>query len=287
MNSSATTSAQSSSDQTSFSPKRITIDGVSSSYHEGGSGPTLVLVHGSGPGVRGMSAWRTVAPVLAQNFRVLVPDLLGFGDSDATKGHVYGRQVWTDQLARFCDELCGDEYAVVGTSMGGALALSLTCARPDKVTSVVVAGTMGLPMPVPQELDDLWGYQPDRELTRTTLETLAYDKSLITEELIDLRMEASSNPPTRESYEAMFPAPRDRWVEDLALSQEEISSITQPVLLIHGLEDPVIPFADTSLKLIELLPDGEMHVFGQCKHWPMVEYADKFNRLVIDHVTPD
>ena len=256
------------------------------SFRAGAGEVGVLLCHGFTGSPASMRPW---AGYLAERgYRVAVPRLPGHG----THWRDLNLTEWTDWYARAEQEFnilrreCRQVF-VTGLSMGGALALSLTCARPDKVTSVVVAGTMGLPMPVPQELDDLWGYQPDRELTRTTLETLAYDKSLITEELIDLRMEASSNPPTRESYEAMFPAPRDRWVEDLALSQEEISSITQPVLLIHGLEDPVIPFADTSLKLIELLPDGEMHVFGQCKHWPMVEYADKFNRLVIDHVTPD
>jgi 2-hydroxymuconate-semialdehyde hydrolase len=82
--------------------------------------------------------------------------------------------------------------------------------------------------------------------------------------------------------EGDVPEPRQRWVDDLALSYEELQSIQQPVLLVHGYNDRVVPFKETSLRLMDLLPAARMHVFGRCGHWTMLEHTDAFNQLLVD-----
>ncbi len=53
--------------------------GIATNYHDSGSGEPVLLLHGSGPGVTAWANWRTVLPALARDFRVIAPDMVGFG----------------------------------------------------------------------------------------------------------------------------------------------------------------------------------------------------------------
>ena len=94
-----------------------------------GSGPPVLLLHGSGPGTTG-AAWAPLIAALAPRFRVLAPDLLGFGDAvRRPRGPL--RAAWTEQAIALVDGL-DEPCAVVGNSAGGAIALSLAHARPRR-----------------------------------------------------------------------------------------------------------------------------------------------------------
>jgi 2-hydroxymuconate-semialdehyde hydrolase len=95
-----------------------------------------------------------------------------------------------------------------------------------------------------------------------------------------MRYEASQEPAVRDSWEAMFPPPRQRWVDDLALSGAELNGITQPVLMVHGRDDQVVPWRSSSAVLVDLLPDCRLHLIGSCGHWTMIERAAEFLGVV-------
>ena len=80
-------------------------------------------------------------------------------------------------------------------------------------------------------------------------------------------------------YLELFPAPRQRWVDALSLTEEQLASIDVPVLLIHGSEDRIVPL-EHGLALLRALPDARMHVFGGCGHATPLERTDEFNDLV-------
>ena len=80
----------------------------------------------------------------------------------------------------------------------------------------------------------------------------------------------------------MFPAPRQRWLDDLALDEPALRAIRQPTLLIHGCEDEVIPFAASSLKALDLLPNAELHAFRNCGHWVQIEQTQRFTQVLTD-----
>src|ERR1700761_5923921 len=104
--------------------------GIKTNYLEAGSGSPVVLIHGSGPGVTAYANWRLVLPVLAERFRVLAPDMAGFGFSERPEKADYGVDLWTDQLVGFLDALGIEQAAVVGNSFGGAIALRLAARHP-------------------------------------------------------------------------------------------------------------------------------------------------------------
>jgi 2-hydroxymuconate-semialdehyde hydrolase len=77
----------------------------------------------------------------------------------------------------------------------------------------------------------------------------------------------------------MFPAPRQRWVEALATPEDLIAQLPHETLIVHGREDQVLPMS-CSVRLFELIPSSQLHVFGRCGHWTQIEHADRFNQLV-------
>jgi len=80
-------------------------NGIKTNYLQAGNGDPVVLIHGSGPGVTAYANWRLVLPALAENFRVLAPDMVGFGFSERPTNIEYGVQTWADQVVGLMDTL--------------------------------------------------------------------------------------------------------------------------------------------------------------------------------------
>jgi pimeloyl-ACP methyl ester carboxylesterase len=239
-----------------------------------------VFVHGSGPGVTAWANWRLTLPVLAKTHHVLAPDVLGFGYSERPDGITYGKNVWVDHVMAFLDAKKVERCHVVGNSMGGGLAIALAVRRPELVDRLVLMGSSGIAFPITPGLEAVWGYEPDRErMRRLIADYFAFDASIATDNLVDLRYAASMQPGFQESYGRMFPAPRQNGVDDLATPVDDIRHIASPTLLIHGRDDKVIPLA-VSYELLRLIPDAQLHVFGQCGHWTQIERTAEFNALV-------
>ncbi len=78
-----------------------------------------------------------------------------------------------------------------------------------------------------------------------------------------------------------FPAPRQRWVDGLATPEDQIAGLAQPTLVIHGRDDRVIPL-ENAYRLLHLIDDSRLHVFGRCGHWTQIEHAREFNEIVGD-----
>ena len=250
---------------------------------ESGAGtgyPPVLLLHGSGPGVTAAANWRPVIPALSENHRVLAPDQLGFGGTATGEPRTYGRQAWTEHALALLDTLGVGTVDIIGNSMGGAVALSIARARPHAVRRIVLMGSMGVAMALPAGLNTIWGYTPGVPQMREVIGLFAHDRRLITDELVELRYQASLRPEVRDSWQAMFPEPRQRWVDDLALSGAELASVAVPVLLVHGRDDRVVPWRVSSAQLIDLLPDARLHVMSGCGHWTMIEKTADFLAVV-------
>ena len=259
----------------------VTVDGVHTFFHDAGEGEAVMLIHGSGPGVSAWANWRLILPSLAERFRVVAHDQVGYNRTDTLPdGVAYGRRTWTENALGLLDELGIEKVHLIGNSMGGAIALSMAVARPQLVDRVVLMGTMGLQMPIPAGLDELWGYTPSPARMKRAIEMLAFDQAINTPELVQLRYEASVRPGVDEAWQRMFPAPRQRWVDDLALTGEELASIDRPILMIHGFNDQVIPFASSTLPLMAVFGDVRTHVFGQTGHWVQIERTAEFAAVV-------
>ena len=106
--------------------KDVDANGIRTNYLEAGSGAqTVVLVHGSGPGVTAYANWRGVLPELGKDFRCVAPDMVGFGYSERPENPKYGLDTWADQTLGVMDALGIEEAHLVGNSFGGGIALRL------------------------------------------------------------------------------------------------------------------------------------------------------------------
>ncbi|HHN67321.1 MAG TPA: alpha/beta fold hydrolase [Thermopetrobacter sp.] len=255
--------------------------GFATNYHEAGAGHPVILIHGSGPGVSAWANWRLTIPALAERFRVLAPDIVGFGFTERPADNRYDMDLWLGHLIGFMDALEVDRAHIVGNSFGGALALALTIRHPGRVNRLVLMGAVGVSFEITEGLNAVWGYEPSIDNMRHLLDLFAYDRDLVNDELAKLRYEASIRPGFQESFAAMFPAPRQRWVDAMASDENDIRAIAHETLIIHGREDRVIPFAN-ALKLFSLIKRSQLHAFGRCGHWTQIEHAARFNRLVTD-----
>lgn len=257
----------------------IKVGSIDTNIHDVGEGEPVVLIHGSGPGVTAWANWRLVIPELARTRRVVAPDMVGFGYTDRPEGVSYCLDTWVDHLVGILDALELERVDIIGNSFGGALALALATRFPDRIKRMVLMGSVGTSFTLTEGLDAVWGYTPSIANMRRVLGYFAYDEKLVNDDLVELRYRASVQPQVQEAFSAMFPEPRQRWLEALASDEELIKAIRQPTLIVHGRDDRVIPF-QSSIRLHELIVDSQLHVFGKCGHWTQIEQAGRFIDLV-------
>ncbi|WP_423357837.1 alpha/beta fold hydrolase [Pseudomonas citronellolis] len=253
-------------------------------YHDQGKGEPILLIHGSGPGVTAWANWRGVIPELSARARVIAPDMLGFGYTQCPAGRRLDPEAWVNQLTGLLDALDIASVSVVGNSFGGAIALALAQCHPQRVKRLVLMGSAGLSFPITEGLEKVWGYQPSLQAMGELMGVFAYDHSLINDDLVRMRYEASIRDDVQSRFAQLFPAPRQQGVEMLALPEAALRELPQQTLLIHGRDDRVIPL-EVSERLLRLIPHAQLHVFGECGHWVQIERARDFTRLLIDFLT--
>ena len=264
--------------------KSLVVGGSVTNYHDLGEGDPVLFVHGSGPGVTAWANWRLNLPEFAKSFRVIAPDMFGFGYSDS-KGRIENKQIWVDQLATLLDGLGLDKVSMVGNSFGGGITLAFMIAHPDRVERAVLMGPAGLNFPITPALQEVWGYEPSVEAMRSSLKYLAWDHSRLTDDLVKSRYEASIRPGAHEPYHATFGgADRQGNIAMLASREEDIAALQHEMLVLHGLFDQVIPL-EASVRLASLLPRVDLNVFGECGHWVQIERMARFNRIVSEFFT--
>ena len=258
--------------------KKIDIGNCVVNFQDEGQGEAIILLHGSGPGVTGYANWRLLIPVLAQDFRVLAPDVVGFGYTSHPEGFVYNLENWIDWTIRFMDALGIEKAGFVGNSFGGALALAIAAKHPDRVSRFVMMGAAGIEFQVTEGLRKVWGYTPSFENMRE-LNTFAFEGEKISDEIVESRYQASIRPGYQEAYSQLFPEPMQEKLDALRLPEEEVAKVKQPVMLVHGTEDAIVP-VECSFRAQQLLENADLHVYSKCGHWTMFERAYEFGQLV-------
>jgi pimeloyl-ACP methyl ester carboxylesterase len=255
----------------------LTAEPIDTYYLVAGSGDPVVLLHGSGPGVSAWANWQHTIPGLAKEFRVIAPDTVGYGATSRPDDVIYSLRTWTDHIVGFLDVLGLERVSLVGNSLGGRMALDMAERHPDRVTRMVLMGSPGVGMAVTDGLKALRAYEPSLENMRALLlDYFAVDKSIITDDLVRIRYDASVE--TFDAYRSMFSDPRHKGNE-LGITEEQARSIRTPALLVHGREDKVVP-AEVSWTMLQLLQDADLHVFARCGHWTQIERAREFVEVV-------
>ena len=253
-------------------------------YHEAGEGPTVVLMHGGGPGASSWSNFGRNIGVLAQHFHVLAVDQPGYGHSDKHTEHEQYNRYSATALLNLFDHLGIERAPLVGNSLGGGTAVRFALDNPDRAGRLVLMGPGGLSVnlfaPDPTEGVKLLGRfsaDPTRANLEKFLRIMVYDQKLITPELIEKRFAIASTPESLAATRAMgksFAGPDF----ELSMMWREAYKLRQRVLLIWGREDRVNPL-DGALIALKQIRKAQLHVFSGCGHWAQLEKFDEFNDL--------
>lgn len=258
-------------------------------YHEAGdpSAPTVVLLHGGGPGASSWSNFSRNIGVLASRFHVLAVDQPGYGHSDKHTEHEQYNRYSATALLNLFDHLGIERAALVGNSLGGGTAVRFALDNPKRAGRLVLMGPGGLSVnlfaPDPTEGVKLLGRfaaEPTRENIEKFLRIMVYDQSMITPELVEERFQIASTPESLAATTAMGKSFAGADFE-LGMMWRDAYKLRQRVLLIWGREDRVNPL-DGALVALKQIPRVQLHVFGQCGHWAQLEKFDEFNKLTID-----
>ena len=266
--------------------KFIQAGGVRLHYHEVGTGYPLICLHGAGPGASGWSNFKHNVAVFAQHYRTFVVDMPQYGRSEKVviKG---GRLTFTaGVLDEFMGQVGVEKAHFVGNSMGGQVCMKMAVETPHRIDRMVVIGASPISFsvfaPAPVEGVRLIReyYQgkdgPTRAKMRWLLETLVYDRSRVTDDLVEERYAASIDP---ESVELFTKAPPQN--EDLFA---DLGKITAKTLVIWGQEDR-FGALDVGLLMAKRLQNARMYIFPKCGHWVHVEAAAEFNHVVLDFLS--
>ena len=282
---------------TELNERTITVAGKPIFVSETGTGPAVVMLHGGGPGASGVSNFSRNIGALATHFRLIVPDMPGYGRSVKGVDQADPFGYLAGMIRGLIDELGVDTAHLIGNSYGGAAALRLALDAPHRVGRLVLMGpggigtTRGVPTAGLKSLLSYYGgHGPSRDKLATFIRSyLVYDGASVPEDLIDLRYRASidpeviADPPLRRPSGPM--ALRTLWRMDLT-RDGRLKGLRTPTLVLWGRDDKVNRPAGGPM-LLNLMSNAELVMTSHTGHWMQWERAELFNQLVIDFLSPD
>jgi 2-hydroxy-6-oxonona-2,4-dienedioate hydrolase len=251
-----------------------TIYGAKIHYVEAGSGPVVVLLHGLGGNA---TNWAFNIAPLAHKYRVVVPDQIGFGQSDKPLIN-YRIATYVDFLDAFLKELKIERASLVGNSLGGWVAASFALAHPEKVERLVLVDAAGFAFAQGFDTSQLIKLNPStREGMKELVSHLFYNKLIfMSDGFINASMAARINAGDGHTIRSITESIIRR--EDIL--DKRLSAIKQPTLIIWGREDGLLPLADGQ-RFQKEIAGAQLLVFDQCGHVPQVEKASEFNAAVL------
>ena len=269
--------------------KSVTVNGHDLAFHDVGTGPPVVFLHGSGPGVTGWSNFGDNLAAL-DGIRAIVVDQVGFGASD--RPDTYDRNyldISTDAVVGLLDSLGLEQVGLVGNSMGGDVAVRLTLDHPGRVSRLLLNGPGGTGAPIlgPQPSEGIarlmeFNADPTRERIVAWLRTMVSDQRRVTEELIDTRFTAATAPGAVKNLQDAYATFYDPAMTGDVPLWAEVHRIKQPVLLCWGRDDRVAP-VEGALLPARRMPRCDLRIYSRCGHWVQVERKADFERAVLEH----
>ena len=270
----------------------VNVHGHDLAFQDVGSGPPVVFLHGSGPGVTGMANFGDNLPAL-QGIRAIVVDQVGFGGSG--RPEVYDRnylQISAEAVLGLLDALGLQQVGIVGNSMGGDVAVRLTLDHPERVSALLLNGPGGTGAPVlgPQPSEGIarlteFNADPTRARIIAWLKTMLFDQRRLTDELIEARLAAATAPgAVKNLVDAYATFYNPALTGDVPL-WAEVHRIKQPVLMCWGRDDRVAP-VEGALLPARRIPRCDLRIYSRCGHWVQVERKAEFERAVLEHFLP-
>ena len=262
-------------------------DGVRIHYQEAGDekAPPVILIHGF---ISSNLIWSHVLlPLASKGFRVIAPDLPGYGYSDKPADARYSIAEQARAVVAFMDRLRIKKAIIVGASYGGAVAATIALDHPERVHKLVLIGTVTNDeakkklllrvscMPVigdiatPLFLGSRWILKQRMQAMYRRMH------KPINEKMVASRHHLLA---TANTHRAMIRTAR-AWSANRI--EREASLIRQPTMIVWGDQDDHFPL-NNAFRLRDTIPNSKLIVFRNCGHLPPTEYPDNFVEAVAD-----
>jgi 4,5:9,10-diseco-3-hydroxy-5,9,17-trioxoandrosta-1(10),2-diene-4-oate hydrolase len=248
---------------------------------DAGAGPVVVFIHGSGPGASGASNFRDNWPRFVEaGYRVILPDLIGYGASSKPAGIDYTLQLFTDTLYEALRAHGIERAILIGNSLGGGVAIQMTLDHPEFADKLVLMApgcieeqASYFTMPGIAKMVSGFG-SPDFNLDeqRRLVSNLVHPSfaSHIPDALVQERFAVARTQPKDVLARMRTPNLGPR-----------LGEVTQPILVLWGLQDEFCPESGAR-HFLDAGCDVRTMTFNHVGHWVQVERADEFNRHSIE-----
>jgi 4,5:9,10-diseco-3-hydroxy-5,9,17-trioxoandrosta-1(10),2-diene-4-oate hydrolase len=280
---------------TALREQTVSVAGKPMFVAEAGDGLPVVMLHGGGPGASGVSNYSRNIDSLAEHFRVIVPDMPGYGRSAKGVDQSDPFGYLADMIRGLLDGLGVGTACLVGNSYGGAAALRLALDTPQRVGKLVLMGpggigtTRGVPTAGLKSLLAYYGGDgPSRDKLETFIRNyLVYEGACVPDSLIDTRYAASVDPEVVADPPLRRPsgptALRTLWRMDLT-RDKRLKHLQTPTLVLWGRDDKVNRPSGGPM-LANLMPNAELLMTSRTGHWMQWERAELFNRIAVDFLS--
>jgi pimeloyl-ACP methyl ester carboxylesterase len=263
--------------------KTTVVDGLLTGYLEAGDGDPVILLHGGEFGASAEIGWERTIPALADRYRVLAPDMLGFGQSAKVIDFNDGRGMRIRHIARFCDELGIDSAHFVGNSMGAVnLLVDATSDSPVLPMRTLVAICGGGEIQRNQHLEALYDYDATVPAMRRIVEALFDDPSYpADEDYVQRRYESSTAPGAWEALAAARFRRPGAPPPPTPSNKRAYERVVVPTLVVEGGSDKLLP-PGWAKEIADQIPRGRSAVVEAAGHCPQIEQSSTVNALLLE-----
>ncbi len=263
----------------------VNLDGVNVHYVQAGQGPVVLLLHGLGTS---LATWRrNIQPLAEAGFTVLAPDLPGHGDSDKPETLSYDPTAGAALIDAFLTSLGVDRSTVVGNSAGGLVVALFALNHPQKIDRLVLVASGGLgrrvswflrvlSLPILGELL----YQPWLHEMMGINKRIFYQTPPGLDEVLAEIHRVRSLPGSKRAVLRSIRSSINYWgLREQRYILAQLKQLPVPLLTVWGENDIIIPVSHAA-SVRKVLPHSLVHTIPQCGHWPHMEKAEEFNRLL-------
>ncbi len=255
--------------------KFLQIDGNKIRYLESGdSKKTLVLVHGLGASAE---RWDQVIPLFADEFRVVVPDLIGFGYSDKPLVD-YTTEFFSEFLQKFFIASDIKRPNLIGSSLGGQIIAEYATSHSQEIEKLILVSPSGVMKKSTPALDAyiMAALYPNEQSAKNAFELMEGSGKNVNEKIVNGFVERMRLPNAKLAFMSTLLG-----IKNSKLVGTKLQTISTPTLIIWGSEDPVIPihYADSFVSTIQ---DCRFFRMDGCGHTPYVQDPHVFTSKVLE-----
>ena len=266
---------------TTFAEASYQVDGHEIHLKETGAGPVVVFIHGSGPGASGASNFRdNIDAFVNAGYRVILPDMIGYGASSKPEGIDYTLTLFTDTLYGALRQHGIERAALVGNSLGGGVAIQMTLDHPEFASALVLMApgcieeqASYFTMPgIAKMVSGFGGPDFNIDEQRRLIGNLVHPDFApnISETLVQERFAVAATQP--KDVLARMKTPN---------LGPLLGAIKQPIFVLWGLNDEFCP-ENGARHFLERCDNARCMTFARTGHWVQVERASEFNRYAVE-----